>query len=54
MPVTFDPLKLEPAYRKVAAALTDRITGGSLKPGERLPAELELARQLGVHRSTIR
>lgn len=50
----FVPLKLEPAYRKVAAALMERITGGALKPGERLPAELELARQLGVHRSTIR
>ena len=50
----FVPLKLEPAYRKVAAVLTARITEGSLQPGERLPAELELARQLGVHRSTIR
>ena len=50
----FSPLKLEPAYRKVAAVLTARITDGALQPGERLPAELELARQLGVHRSTIR
>jgi GntR family transcriptional repressor for pyruvate dehydrogenase complex len=50
----FERLKLEPAYRKVAAALTERITAGALQPGERLPAELELARQLGVHRSTVR
>lgn len=54
MPEPFVPLKLEPAYRKVAGALTERITAGALKPGDRLPAELELARQLGVHRSTIR
>jgi DNA-binding FadR family transcriptional regulator len=38
----------------VATALTARITGGSLGLGERLPSELELARQLGVHRSTVR
>ena len=47
-------VRVEPAYRKVAAALTARITGGSLGLGERLPSELELARQLGVHRSTVR
>jgi GntR family transcriptional repressor for pyruvate dehydrogenase complex len=50
----FQRLKLEPAYRKVATALTERITAGALQPGARLPAELELARQLGVHRSTVR
>jgi GntR family transcriptional repressor for pyruvate dehydrogenase complex len=47
-------LKLEPAYRKVASTLLERIIDGSLKMGERLPAEMDLARQLGVHRSTIR
>jgi len=50
----FEPIRAEPAYRKVAAALLDRITGRTLNPGERLPAETELARQFGVHRGTVR
>lgn len=54
MTARFAKISVEPAYRKVAAALTSRITTGSLGMGERLPSELELARQLGVHRSTVR
>jgi GntR family transcriptional repressor for pyruvate dehydrogenase complex len=50
----FEPLRLEPAYRKVAAALLERITSRALSAGDRLPAELELARQFGVNRSTVR
>ena len=51
---SFDPIRVAPAYRKVAAALLDRITTRTLNPGERLPAEMELARQFGVHRGTVR
>jgi DNA-binding FadR family transcriptional regulator len=50
----FVTLNVEPAYRKVAATLIEHITAGTLKQGERLPAEIELARRLGVHRSTVR
>ncbi len=50
----FAPIRVEPAYRKVAAALLARITDRSIHPGERLPAEMELARQFGVHRGTVR
>jgi GntR family transcriptional regulator, transcriptional repressor for pyruvate dehydrogenase complex len=50
----FEPIKAEPAYRKVAAALLERITTRALNPGERLPPEMELARQFGVHRGTVR
>jgi len=50
----FAPIRLEPAYRKVAAALLDRITTRAINEGERLPAEIELARQFGVHRGTVR
>ena len=50
----FEPIKVEPAYRKVAAALLDRITARSINAGERLPPEMELARQFGVHRGTVR
>ena len=45
---------MEPAYRKVAAALLERITDRSISAGDRLPAETELARQFGVHRGTVR
>ena len=54
MSVEFEPVEFEPAYRKVAAALLERITDRSLSAGERLPPELELARQFGVNRSTVR
>ena len=53
-PPEFTPIRVEPAYRKVAAALLERITDRSINPGERLPAEMELARQFGVHRGTVR
>lgn len=50
----FEPIRVEPAYRKVAAALLERITDRSILAGERLPPEMELARQFGVHRGTVR
>lgn len=54
MSAEFDQISLTPAYRKVAAAITERILSRSLPEGERLPPETELARQLGVNRSTVR
>jgi DNA-binding FadR family transcriptional regulator len=54
MNVQFEPLAFAPAYRKVADALLERITDRTLSAGERLPPELELARQFGVNRSTVR
>jgi len=50
----FEPIRLELAYRKVAAALLERITNRSISAGDRLPPEMELARQFGVHRGTVR
>jgi GntR family transcriptional repressor for pyruvate dehydrogenase complex len=52
--VRFDQILMEPAYRKVAAAIGERILSRSLREGERLPPETELARQFGVNRSTVR
>jgi GntR family transcriptional regulator, transcriptional repressor for pyruvate dehydrogenase complex len=52
--VEFARLVMEPAYRKVAAAIGARILSRSLAEGERLPSETELARQFGVNRSTVR
>jgi len=50
----FEPIRIEPAYRKVATALLARITDRTINEGERLPPEMELARQFGVHRGTVR
>jgi len=54
MSVEFAPLEFAPAYRKVAAALLERISDRTLNAGDRLPPEVELARQFGVNRSTVR
>jgi GntR family transcriptional repressor for pyruvate dehydrogenase complex len=50
----FEPIQLEPAYRKVATALIERITARDISDGDRLPSETELAKQFGVNRSTVR
>jgi DNA-binding FadR family transcriptional regulator len=52
--VEFKQIRIEPAYRKVAAALLERIVDRSLRDGDHLPPETELARQFGVNRSTVR
>lgn len=54
MSVEFGQILLVPGYRKVAAAITERILTRELREGERLPSETELARQFGVNRSTVR
>jgi len=54
MSAEFEQIKVEPAYRKVSAALLERITDRRLAAGDRLPSEAELARQFGVNRSTVR
>jgi GntR family transcriptional regulator, transcriptional repressor for pyruvate dehydrogenase complex len=54
MTVEFDQIRAEPAYRKVAEALMERILDRTLSDGDRLPSETELARQFGVNRSTVR
>ena len=54
MSVEFAPVLVEPAYRKVAAAIGERVRSRALREGERLPSETELARQFGVNRSTVR
>jgi GntR family transcriptional regulator len=43
-----------PAAERVRRLLLERISTGSLRPGERLGAERDLATELGVSRSTVR
>lgn len=41
-------------YRKIARQLSELIAAGEFVPGQRLPAERELAHQLGVSRPSVR
>lgn len=54
MATTFQPLRHAPAYARVYAAIEARILSRELQAGDPLPAELELARQFQVNRSTVR
>jgi DNA-binding FadR family transcriptional regulator len=50
----FAPLDDHPAYRQIANLIEQRIVARSLRTGDALPSETDLARQFGVNRSTIR
>src|SRR6476469_5397738 len=43
-----------PAYLQIEEQLADRIEAGEFSPGDALPTERELTRQLGVSRMTVR
>ena len=47
-------IKRSSAADEVFKILHERISSGRLKPGDKLPAQDELARQLGVSRNTLR
>lgn len=53
MLVTLDTSLHKPLYMQVRDQLRDRILSGALSPGERLDPSRDLARRLGVHRTTI-
>lgn len=48
---TVEPQRL---YRQIADQLRGAVSAGEFKPGARLPAERELAQQLGVSRPSLR
>jgi DNA-binding FadR family transcriptional regulator len=48
---TVEPQRL---YRQIAEQLRSLMTGGEFTPGSRLPAERDLAKQLGVSRPSVR
>jgi DNA-binding FadR family transcriptional regulator len=50
----FSRLESAPAYQKVFDAIEKRIISGDLIQGAQLPSEIDLARQFGVNRSTVR
>jgi len=49
-----EPLKREPVSMSVLNIITDNIISGNLKPGDKLPTEIELAEQLGICRNSVR
>jgi len=53
-PSNFTVLPQEALYQRIAKHVRDLILSQRLQPGERLPAERELARMLGVSRVPIR
>ena len=52
--VVFEPLTPQPAYRRVSSVIEQRILKRTLREGDALPTETELARQFAVNRSTVR
>jgi GntR family transcriptional regulator, transcriptional repressor for pyruvate dehydrogenase complex len=48
------PLTRVPLYEAIAERLLSHVVQSDLTPGERLPGERELARRLGVSRTTVR
>ncbi|MFD1109385.1 GntR family transcriptional regulator [Pseudoroseomonas ludipueritiae] len=49
-----DRLDARPLYQQVETVLIDRIASGAWPPGHSLPAEPELAAELGVSQGTVR
>lgn len=48
------PLRVKHAYEQVSQEIEAQIMSGSLKPGDRLPGEVEMAAMFSVNRSTVR
>ena len=53
-PTIFRAIKPKRAFEEISAEIKRLIFKGTLKPGDRLPSETELANQFGVGRQTIR
>jgi GntR family transcriptional regulator, transcriptional repressor for pyruvate dehydrogenase complex len=48
------PVRVSPAYEKLAGVIRERIMTGELKAGDRVPSEVRLAEEARVSRSTVR
>jgi DNA-binding FadR family transcriptional regulator len=51
---TFEPIRTRRAFEEVCERIRAQIAAGTLRPGDKLPAERELAQQLGVGRNALR
>ena len=52
--IRFSPIKNKRTYEEVSFEIKKMIINGQLKPGDKLPSEIELANQSNVGRQTIR
>ena len=50
----FQAVATQRLYEQVAGQVTELVTRGEFKPGDRLPPERDLAKVLGVSRPTVR
>lgn len=53
MRIDLNPARHEPLYIQISDQIRQSILQGALRPGERLEPSRELARRLGVHRTTV-
>jgi len=52
--ILFKPIKTKRTFEEISTKIKELIFKGVLKPGDRLPSEIELARQFNVGRQSIR
>lgn len=50
----FEPVRSDRTFEIVVQRIRDKLLGGELRPGDKLPPERELARQLDVSRNVVR
>ncbi|MCL6480396.1 MAG: PLP-dependent aminotransferase family protein [Firmicutes bacterium] len=53
LPLRLQPGSHVPLYIQIRDQVRALVVSGALRPGDRIPASRELARQLGVHRTTV-
>jgi GntR family transcriptional repressor for pyruvate dehydrogenase complex len=53
-PIMFKPVQAHRTFETVCERIREKLSSGELRPGDKLPAERDLAVQLGVSRSAIR
>lgn len=52
--MVFEPIRTRRAFEEICDRIRGQLETGALRPGDKLPPERELARQLGVGRSALR
>ena len=50
----FHPIKTKKIYEEIVEQLKSMINNGDLQPGDKLPAERDMAESLGVSRASVR
>ena len=50
----FEPIESKRSFEEISSKIKSLIFSGALKPGDKLPSEIELAKQFKVGRQTIR